>query len=143
MTDWYYVHPPNTRTHTHTYTDTHMKIVVWIQQSLSSSQSYESGSSFIAHCSLLSLSTRGLIQNTLKLMKYFCIESQTAQGTVPPPPFCFGTGETREEKRGRGRRDEVKFVGKAMSLVQASCSDDCSDQACESTCELPNIYCII
>lgn len=58
-------------------------------------------------------------------------------------PLWLGTGERKKEKQGRGRRDKVKFLRKAVLLVQASCSDACSNQACNPAHCLLNIYCVI
>lgn len=109
---------------------THTKIVVWTQKSFSSSWPYHSESNFIACWSLLSLlSTTGLIQKTLKLIKYFHLESEPAsfsftshlwhpKGSSLLLLFGSGTRERREEKWRRGRRDKVKFPGKLCRLCK-------------------------
>lgn len=86
-------------------------------------------------------------------MKYFPLESESASFSLTPhlqhPKasslllFSFGTGERKEEKQERDRRDKVKFLRKAVFLVQASCSDACSNQACNPAHYLLNIYCMI
>lgn len=63
-------------------------------------------------------------------MKYFPLESESASFSLTPhlqhPKasslllFSFGTGERKEEKQERDRRDKVKFLRNAVFLVQAS-----------------------
>lgn len=96
----------------------------------------------------------GLIQNALRPMKYFDLETEAASSSFTPhlrhPKASsllllhgFGSGERTEENQGRGKRARMKSLGKAVPHGQASCADVCSDQTCDSALSLLNIYSVI
>lgn len=62
----------------------------------------------------------------------FYIPSLAPQGIVSPPPLWLWHQRKKGGKVEKGEEGQSEIPGEAVSLVQDSCSDVCSDQACDS-----------